>query len=166
MISGVLKQRKGGRVQTEISVESEFTVEFYDVDSMRIVWHGNYIKYFEKARCALLGKIGYGYCEMEESGWIFPLTSVSVKFVNSLHFQDRVRAKAFLTEYENCIKIKYELYNAQTGKLCAKGESTQMAVNMASGESCMVCPSDFIDKVQALRQSAGEFQVQTPVRER
>jgi acyl-CoA thioester hydrolase len=139
-------------LRTEISAETEFDVEFYDVDSMRIVWHGNYIKYFEKARCALLGKIGYGYREMEESGWIFPLTGVSVKFVSSLRFQDRVRAKAILTEYENCIKIKYELYNAKTGQLCTKGESTQMAVNMATAESTMVCPPVFINKVEVLLQ--------------
>ena len=133
-----------------ITEEIEFTVEFYDVDSMRIVWHGNYIKYFEKARCALLGKIGYGYREMEESGWAFPVTAISAKYISSLAFQDRVRARAALTEYENCIKIKYELYNAATGRLCTKGESTQMAVDMAAGESRIVCPRIFIDKVEAL----------------
>jgi acyl-CoA thioester hydrolase len=142
-------------VRTGISAEVEFTVEFYDVDSMRIVWHGNYIKYFEKARCALLGKIGYGYREMEESGWAFPITAVSARYVNSLGFQDRVRARAALTEYENCIKIQYELYNAATGRLCTKGESTQMAVHRASGESSIVCPQVFIDKVEALLRESG-----------
>ena len=142
-------------MRTGISAEIELTVEFYDVDSMRIVWHGNYIKYFEKARCALLGKIGYGYREMEESGWAFPITAVSVKYVNSLAFQDRVRARAALTEYENCIKIQYELYNAATGRLCTKGESTQMAVNTASGESSIVCPAIFVDKVEALLRESG-----------
>jgi acyl-CoA thioester hydrolase len=135
---------------TTLSAEIEFNVEFYDVDSMRIVWHGNYIKYFEKVRCVLLNEIGYNYCDMEESGWGFPLAGISVKYVNSLHFQDKVRAKAILTEYENCIRIKYELYNANTGKLCTKGESTQMAVNIATGESSLICPPIFIKKVEAL----------------
>ena len=137
-------------MQAAIIEEIEFTVEFYDVDSMGIVWHGNYIKYFEKARCALLGRIGYGYREMKASGWAFPVTAVSVKYVSSLVFQDRVRARAALTEYENCIKIKYELYNAATGRLCTKGESTQMAVNMATGESSFVCPEIFTAKVESL----------------
>jgi acyl-CoA thioester hydrolase len=140
-------------MQCEISAEVEFTAEFYDVDSMRIVWHGNYIKYFEKARCALLNKIGYDYTEMEESGWAFPVASISVKYINSLRFKDTVRAKAVLTEYENCIKIKYELFNAKTGQLCTKGESTQMAINIESGESCMVCPPVFVNKVEALKNT-------------
>ena len=137
---------------TTLSAEIEFNVEFYDVDSMRIVWHGNYIKYFEKVRCALLEKIGYNYNDMEESGWGFPVAGISVKYVNSLRFRDRVRATALLTEYESCIKIKYELYNAQTGQLCTKAESTQMAVNIKTGESTMVCPPVFIGKVKALLQ--------------
>ena len=137
-------------MRTEISAEAEFTAEFYDVDSMKIVWHGNYIKYFEKARCALLDKIGYGYNEMEESGWAFPVASISAKFINSLSFHDKIRAKAILTEYENCLKIKYELYNAKTGQLCTKGESTQMAVNVATWKSSMVCPAVFTGKVEAL----------------
>ena len=43
-----------------ISAEIEFKVEFYDVDSMNVVWHGNYVKYMESARCVLLDKIGFG----------------------------------------------------------------------------------------------------------
>ncbi|GHV95876.1 4-hydroxybenzoyl-CoA thioesterase [Spirochaetia bacterium] len=143
-------------MQTTISAEIEFTVEFYDVDSMEIVYHGNYIKYFEKARCALLNKIGYDYLAMKDSGWAFPVTGISARYISSLSFQDRVRARAILTEYENCIRIKYELYNAKTGQLCTKGESTQMAIDMAAGESRIVCPAIFTDKVEALLRQADE----------
>ncbi|MBQ2464452.1 MAG: hypothetical protein II507_05635 [Treponema sp.] len=45
-------------MKKNISEEIVFNVEFYDVDSMRIVWHGNYVKYMEASRCALLNKIG------------------------------------------------------------------------------------------------------------
>ena len=137
-------------MQREISADTEFDIEFYDVDSMRIVWHGNYLKYFEKARCALLRKIGYDYPQMEESGWLFPIIGISLKFIDSLHFGDRVHARAILTEYENCIKIKYELFNKKTGKICTKGESTQMAVNKVTGESSMICPQVFLSRVETL----------------
>lgn len=133
-----------------ISAEIEFTVEFYDVDSMMIVWHGNYLKYFEMARSALLKKIGFSYIEMRETGWMFPVTAVSAKYIRPLGFCDRVRALAFLVEYENCIKIKYELYNTASGLLCTRGESTQMAVEAASGESHIVCPAIFTGKVEAM----------------
>ncbi|GHU65351.1 thioesterase [Spirochaetia bacterium] len=133
-----------------ISADTEFAVEFYDVDSMDIVWHGNYIKYFEKARCALLDKIGYGYQQMKESGYAFPVTGITVKYIAPLGFKEKVRARAILDEYENCIKIKYEIYSAETGTICTRGSSTQMAYDIAAGASCFVCPQIFIEKVEAL----------------
>jgi acyl-CoA thioester hydrolase len=138
-----------------LSAELEFDVEFYDVDPMQIVWHGNYIKYFEKARCALLDKIGYGYLAMRDSGFVFPVTGVSVKYISPFRMGDRVRARAVLGEYENCIKIKYELFNARTGERCTKGDSTQMTYDVAAAASRFVCPPVFIEKVEALLREGG-----------
>ena len=61
----------------QLSTEIEFKVDFNDCDPMRIVWHGNYINYFERARCALLDKIGYNYIDMESM--ILRKGSVSAK---------------------------------------------------------------------------------------
>ncbi|MBO7136665.1 MAG: acyl-CoA thioesterase [Spirochaetaceae bacterium] len=129
------------------SVETPFTVEFYDVDSMQIVYHGNYIKYMEVGRCALLNDIGYGYSEMKASGYLFPVTSVKVKYIHPLVFGEKAVIKSGLTEYENCLKIEYEIFNSD-GKLTTKGETTQMVVNMKTNESEMVCPKIFIDLVE------------------
>ncbi|WP_027728119.1 thioesterase family protein [Treponema sp. C6A8] len=125
-----------------------FPVEFYDVDTMRVVWHGNYVKYMEKARCALLDSVNFGYLEMEKCGTAFPVVDMKLKYVRSLRFGDTARVVSYLTEYENCIKIKYEIYNAKTGELCTKAESTQMAMSIATSESSIVCPQIFIDNVR------------------
>lgn len=128
--------------------EITFPVEFYDVDTMRVVWHGNYVKYMEKARCALLNSVNFGYLEMEKCGTAFPVVDMKLKYVRSLRFGDTVRVVSYLTEYENCIKIKYEIYNAESGELCTKAESTQMAMSIATSESSIVCPQIFIDNVK------------------
>ena len=51
-----------------LTTEITLTIPFYDLDPLEIVWHGNYARYFEQARCALLDKIGYNYNAMKESG--------------------------------------------------------------------------------------------------
>jgi acyl-CoA thioester hydrolase len=43
---------------SEWAGEVELEVPFFDLDPMNIVWHGNYVKYLEVARCALLETIG------------------------------------------------------------------------------------------------------------
>jgi len=133
-----------------IFAEAEIAVEFYDIDPLRIVWHGNYIKYFEIGRRALLEKIGYSYDEMEKSGYTFPVIEISAKYVSSLRFGDKARIKAILMEYENRLMIRYEIRNAQTGVLTTKGVSTQMAFDIKNNDSCFVCPSILTKKIEAL----------------
>jgi len=117
---------------------------------MRVVWHGNYINYFETGRRALLEKIGYDYNEMEASGYAFPIIEISAKYMGSLRFKDRAIIKTILIEYENRLRIQYEIRNANTGQLTTKGLSTQMAFNMKTMDSCFECPQILIDKVENL----------------
>jgi acyl-CoA thioester hydrolase len=133
-----------------IFAETDIKIEFFDLDPMQVVWHGNYLKFFEVGRCVLLEKIGYNYSEMEKSGFAFPVIEISAKYVGPLRFRDKARIKAVLVEYENCLRVKYEIRNVQTGLLTTKGVTTQMALNMSTNESCIVCPDIFIKKVEAL----------------
>lgn len=138
-----------------LSAEIEFKVDFNDCDPMRIVWHGNYINYFERVRCALLDKIGYNYIAMEESGYLFPVTEVKCKYTKSLRFGDVCRAKATLVEYENMIKIDFELFNAGTGELTTKGSVSQMCVDAETGETQFVCPKVWTEKVEKFLAQGG-----------
>ena len=130
--------------------EIEFRVDFNDCDPMGIVWHGNYINYFERARCALLDKIGYNYIDMEKSGYLFPVTEVKAKYMKSLRFGDVCRARAELVEFEYMIKMNFALYDAKTGVLTTKGTVSQMCVEAKTGESRFECPEVFTEKVRRL----------------
>jgi acyl-CoA thioester hydrolase len=133
-----------------IFVETEIVVEFNDLDPMRIVWHANYFNYFEKGRRVLLEKIGYNYYEMERSGYAFPVVEASIKYVGPLHYRDRIIIKTILEEYENRLRIKYEIRNSKTGLITTKGLTTQMALDINTNESCFICPAVLIEKVEAL----------------
>ena len=56
-------------------------VPFFDVDAMQVVWHGHYVKYLEVARCELLRSFNYDYNEMSESGYMWPIVDMSIKYV-------------------------------------------------------------------------------------
>jgi acyl-CoA thioester hydrolase len=133
-----------------IWAEEEITVEFYDVDPLQVVWHGNYFNYFEIGRRCLLEKIGYDYSQMEESGFAFPVTKISAKYIGSLHYKDRAVVKAVLAEYENLLRIRYEIRNMRTGQLITKGVSTQMAYDLKKEKSCFECPEILIKKVEII----------------
>lgn len=133
----------------KISSESKVRVEFYDVDSMDVVYHANYIKFLEVARCDLLDKIGYGYNQMRATNYVFPVTTLNVKYVRSLKFGQTATVRAVLLEWENRIKIKYEILDSD-GALVTKAETTQMAVKVPQTEACFVCPKELTDRVEAI----------------
>jgi len=129
------------------SVEVEMQVQFFDLDPMQIVWHGNYVKYLEVARCALLDSIHYNYVEMQASGYAWPVIDMQLRYVGSASFGQRLKLRAEIVEWENRLKIDYLITDAQTGKRLNRASTTQVAVDMASGEMCFVSPPILFEKL-------------------
>ena len=129
------------------SVEVELQVPFFDLDPMNIVWHGNYVKYLEVARCALLDSIDYNYMQMKESGFIWPIIDMHVRYVGSAKFEQRIKLRATIVEWENRLKVDYLITDAESGKRLTRASTTQVAVDIASGEMCFVSPSILFKKL-------------------
>lgn len=128
-----------------ISKAVEIEVPFYDVDAMKIVWHGHYIKYFEVARCALLGMLNYDYEEMKTSGYAWPVVDVKVKYIKPLKFKQKVIVNASIVEYENRLKIQYIITDKLTGSELTKGHTTQVAVSLENNELCYASPQVLLE---------------------
>lgn len=131
----------------ELEAEIQLKIPFQDVDVIGIVWHGNYLRYFEEARAELLDKVDYGYFQMKESGYAWPIVDTRVKFIKPLHLQQIVRVKARLVEYECQLKIEYEIFDVETGERTTKGYTKQVAVDMENDEMCFVSPKVFLQKL-------------------
>jgi acyl-CoA thioester hydrolase len=132
-------------LQSEVEVE----VPFHDADPMGVTWHGNYFRYMESARAALLDGIGYNYRQMLESGYLWPLVDARIKYVRPTTFGQRLRVTATLAEYENRLKIAYTIADVASGDVVTEATTTQVAVHRESGEMSFVSPPVFVDKVLA-----------------
>lgn len=135
-------------VSAEVAVE----VPFHHLDPMRIVWHGRYVEYFEVARCKLLERIGYTYDDMGRSGYLWPIIDLRLQYVRPAHFGQRLIVRATLREYENRLKIRYEIRDAETGVRVTKGYTSQVAVRIADGVMLMSSPAVLVERVQGLTQ--------------
>jgi len=128
-------------------IEKEIEIPFYDVDSAGIVWHGNYVKYFEIARCALLDKLNYNYNDMTESGFFWPVIDIRLRYVNPSKFKQKIIVRAAIKEWENRLKINYLIVDAVTGVRLIRGYSVQVAVDIASGEMLFASPPILLEKL-------------------
>lgn len=131
-----------------ISATITLETQFYDLDPMVVVWHGNYPRYLERARSALLTHIGYNYGEMQAAGLMWPIVDMQIKYVVSLRFPQRFTVTATLIEYENRIRIAYRICD-MNGRVMTKATTTQVAVDVATGEMQFVSPAELLEKVAA-----------------
>lgn len=131
----------------DLGAEVRLTIPFQDADPMGVTWHGNYFRYMESARSALLDRIGYNYREMSESGYLWPIVDVRVKYVRPTRFGQEIVVRATLVEYENRLKIRYAVYDAFSKEQVLKAHTIQVAVDMERNEMCYCSPDALTSKV-------------------
>ena len=121
-----------------ITSEMKIIVPFYDLDPMNIVWHGNYVKYLEQARCDFFDKLNYNYTDMYNDGVMYPIAKMDFKFIKSAKFGEELLVKCILRELEPAIIIKYEIYSGEDKILTAT--TMQMEVSVETGETLYEAP--------------------------
>lgn len=132
-----------------VTASCEIEVAFPDVDAAGIVWHGHYFRYFEIARAVLLRKIGYDYPQMRDSGFAWPLVDCQARFVGAITYAQILRVEAGLVEWENRMRVQYEIRDAASHKRLATGETLQCAVTLDTWEMQLVSPACLLDRVKA-----------------
>jgi len=104
----------------ELSATVEIRIPFQDADPAGVAWHGNYFRYFDTARCALLEQINYSYRQMAESGYMWPIVDTRVKYIQAVGYDHVIRVSAKLVEWEYRLKIEYEIHD-DDGRCVTKG---------------------------------------------
>jgi len=132
---------------TDLSIEIELSPAFHDLDPMDVVWHGHYLKYFERARCALLKRFNFDYPQMRESGYIWPIVDLRAKYVRPARYDQPLVVRAQIVEWEHRLKIEYVIRDALGGQVLTRGHSIQVAVDAGTGELCFVSPPILIERL-------------------
>jgi acyl-CoA thioester hydrolase len=132
---------------TDFAIEIELGPAFHDCDPMQVVWHGNYFKYLELARCALLQRFDYDYPQMQASGWLWPVVDARIKYVRPLRYGQRLRVRAEIVEWEHRLRLEYLIHDADSGEKLTSANTVQVAVNAISGEMQYVSPAVLWEKL-------------------
>lgn len=115
-------------------------IPFHDVDLTGVAWHGHYAKYCEIARCALLDKVAYNYKEMKESGFLWPVIELKLRYAHPARLGQKIKVKAILREFELRLKIDYLIADAETGARLSKGHTIQVPVDMQTQKMVFGAP--------------------------
>ncbi len=120
-----------------------FTVPFYDLDPMNMVWHGNYLKYFDQTRSALFHDVGIDLFDYyQKTRCLFPIIKTATKYIVSLKYRDEFICEATVAEAQYKIVIDFKIKLIKNDQLCAKGRSEQVAVKYPAMEILFEIPDD------------------------
>jgi acyl-CoA thioester hydrolase len=135
------------RKQSAISAEIACEVGFADVDLAQVVWHGHYLRYLENARWAVMRAIGFDLEDMMDSGYLWPVVDLRVKYVRAARFADRLRVRASLVEWEQRLAINYLVTDATDGARVVRAQTVQVAVKPPHNELLFMMPPCLTDRV-------------------
>lgn len=120
-----------------MQVRSTIQVRYAETDMMGIVYHANYLLYFEDARTAFLEAIGCPYKELEDAGLMSPVIHFECSYGTPLTYGDTaivctsvIESRATKTVYS--YKVYKQGQNIGVDKPCCTGTSTHCVVDSTS----------------------------------
>ncbi len=111
-------------------IETTLRVRYAETDAMGIVYHTNYIVWFEVGRGEFLRQKGGRYRDLEEEGLFLPLTEVDARFVAAARYDDEVVVRTSVEELRSrTITMEYEVLMKDTGQVLVTGHTKHLCVD-------------------------------------
>jgi acyl-CoA thioester hydrolase len=111
----------------QMTSTKEVQIRFNEVDSLSIVWHGNYVKYLEDGREDFGKKFGIGYLQVKKAGYIIPIVDLKIQYKKSLYYGDSVLVETTFVETDAAkMFFKYRLLSPETKEVLCTASTTQV----------------------------------------
>ena len=113
---------------------------YADTDRSAVVYHANYLRYFEFGRASLMRDTAYPYREIEESGYVYPIVDLAIHFQSPLRYDDPLWVHTRPTELERVrLRFDYIITHGSTGADICRGYTRHCALNV-KGQPVAVDP--------------------------
>lgn len=130
-----------------ISHDTQVRVLYRDTDKMGVVYHANYIVYYEAARNEMFRAIGLPYTELEAMNIVMPIVEIESKYKAPAYYDDLLTVRATIKELPEVRAIvEYEVFN-EAGTLINTGKTVLGYVNTERMRPCRA-PQKFINELQ------------------
>jgi acyl-CoA thioester hydrolase len=103
---------------------------YADTDRSTVVYHANYLRYFELGRTSLMRDAAYPYKQIEESGYVYPIIDMGIQFYHPLYYDDPMWVYTRPAELERVrLRFDYIIVHAETGAEVCRGFTRHCALN-------------------------------------
>jgi acyl-CoA thioester hydrolase len=106
----------------------EVVVRYAETDMMGVVYHANYLPWFEVGRTTLFKGIGIPYRQLEEEGFRLPVLEISAKYLRPARYDDTLEIVTTLHE-PPLLRLRLEYEVRRAGELLATGASVHTFID-------------------------------------
>jgi len=119
-------------------------VRFSECDPLNIVWHGNYVKYFEDGREDFGKAHNFSYTEIyTENGLSVPLIHMEMDYKRTISFGETICVETKLVDDPAAkIVFHYKIFNSKNELVCT-GKTIQVFLLLEKKELMITMPSFF-----------------------
>lgn len=123
------KRKERSEQQKTITSTYKFRIRFNETDPLGIVWHGNYLVYFEEGREAFGREHNLTYLDIEKQGYVVPIVKSECEYKSPLKYGEYATIETtLLPTLAAKIIFSYKIYN-QNNELACIGQTTQVFVD-------------------------------------
>jgi acyl-CoA thioester hydrolase len=117
-------------VSQSLVCETRVRVRYAETDRMGVVYHSNYLVWFEVGRVEWLRQMGFSYREMEEQEDLaIAVVDVHCRYKAPARYDEELIVRTSLKNVRECmIHFLYEVVRASDGVLLAEGDTTHLVV--------------------------------------
>jgi acyl-CoA thioester hydrolase len=114
-----------------MTTEAKLRARYAETDRMGVVYHSNFIVWFEVGRVEMLREMGYRYRDIErEFDCHFAVVDVRCRYKAPAYYDDEITVRTSLKNVRGALMhFKYEIVRTGDNELLAEGESTHIVVN-------------------------------------
>jgi len=111
--------------------EAQLRVRYAETDQMGVVYHSNYIVWFEVGRVEMLRQLGFTYRDMEKKDDIhIAVADVHCRFKAPARYDDLITIRTRLINVRGSVlHFGYQIVRAEDGKTLAEGASVHIVVD-------------------------------------
>ena len=128
-------------------IDVKVRVIYGDTDAMGIVYHGNYLRWFEVGRTELFRALGIVYRDLEARGYYLPLTQSYCHYHAPARYDDVIVVETSISEWGRAsIRFNYIIWNEERTKRPVEGYTHHAFTN--AGGSVVRAPGEIIALIE------------------
>ena len=110
----------------------EFRIYYEDTDAGGVVYHANYLRYFERGRTEYLRERGLSVADLAERGYIFPVVRLEIDYRAPAVLDDQVRVETEVLDMgKTSFTLGQQVVRAVDGRVLAAGRVTLVCTSSA-----------------------------------